>query len=132
MNPCYALLMTRMLSLALTLPLVLLSSLGAQTFDAPDSGEPGDKAIQEYLRSEAEKLEADFLGTIKTREDWNQALPRFRREYLEMLGLWPLPEKTPLHETITRQLDRGDYVVDMLHYQSRPGLYVTGNLYRPR
>ena len=48
-----------------------------------------------------------------------------------MLGLWPLPEKTPLHATITGTLDRGDYLVDMIHYQSRPGLYVTGNLYRP-
>ena len=48
-----------------------------------------------------------------------------------MLGLSPLPEKSPLKAAITRTLDRGDYVVDMLHYQSRPGLYVTANLYRP-
>ena len=48
-----------------------------------------------------------------------------------MLGLWPLPEKTDLKATITRTLDRGDYQVDMLHYQSKPGLYVTANLYRP-
>jgi cephalosporin-C deacetylase-like acetyl esterase len=52
-------------------------------------------------------------------------------EYFHMLGLSPLPEKTALHATITRTLDRGDYFVDMLHYQSRPGLYVTANLYRP-
>jgi len=87
--------------------------------------------IQEYLRQEAEKIESDFLVGIKSAEDWNQARPRFRQEYFDMLGLWPLPEKTPLQATVTRTLDRGDYVVDMLHYQSRPGLYVTGNLYRP-
>jgi dienelactone hydrolase len=87
--------------------------------------------IQNYLRQETEKIEADFLGTIKSAEDWNRERPRFRQEYFDMLGLWPLPEKTPLHATVTRTLERGDYVIDMLHYQSRPGLYVTGNLYRP-
>jgi dienelactone hydrolase len=48
-----------------------------------------------------------------------------------MLGLSPWPERTPLHALVTRTLDRGDYVVEMLQYQSRPGLYVTANVYRP-
>jgi dienelactone hydrolase len=87
--------------------------------------------IQGYLQQETERIEADFLGALKSVEDWNQMRPRFLREYYDMLGLWPLPEKTPSHATITRTLNRGDYVVDMLHYQSRPGLYVTANLYRP-
>lgn len=110
----------------------MISCVSAQIFDQPDSGEPGDKTIQDYLCQEAGRIEADFLGGIKSADDWKQALPRFRQEYFEMLGLWPMPERTPLHAAITRELDRGDYVVDMLHYQSRPGLYVTGNLYRPR
>jgi dienelactone hydrolase len=113
-------------------PLLLLSGGSARTAEMPDSGEPGDSLIQAYLRQETKKLESDFPGTIKSPEDWQQVVPRFRQEYFDMLGLWPLPEKTPLHATITRRLDRGDYVVDMLHYQSRPGLYVTGNLYLPR
>jgi len=100
-------------------------------FDAPDSGEPGDAMIQAYLRQEAEKLEAGFSAAISSPREWTQALPRLRQEYLDMLGLWPLPEKGPLRATVTRTLDRGDYVVEMVHYQSRPGLYVTGNLYRP-
>jgi dienelactone hydrolase len=106
-----------------------MSRAPAQT---PDSSSAGDKMIQEYLDQETRKLEADFLGTIKSEDDWAQALPRFRKEYFDMLGLWPIPEKTPLHESITGYLDQGDYVVDMLQYQSRPGLYVTGDLYRPR
>ena len=48
-----------------------------------------------------------------------------------MLGLWPMPEKTPLQATVTGTLEGDGYVVEMLHYQSRPRLYVTGNLYRP-
>ena len=113
-------------------PLLLISCATAQTRETPDNGEPGDKMIQQYLRQETVKIESDFLGTIKSAEDWQQAMPRFRREYFDMLGLWPIPEKTPLHATVTGRLDRGDYVVEMLHYQSRPGLYVIGNLYLPR
>ncbi len=48
-----------------------------------------------------------------------------------MLGLWPLPAKTPLAATVTRTYRGDGFLVDMLHYQSRPHLYVTGNLYRP-
>ena len=111
--------------------LLVWNRADAQPYGEPDRGQPGDAMIQEYLRIEAGKLEADFLGTNKTAEDWKVLRPRYQQEYFDMLGLWPLPDKTPLHATITRTLDRGDYVVEMLHYQSRPGLYVTANLYRP-
>jgi len=107
------------------------TTLQAQPYGQPDRGQPGDEMIQKHLRQETEKLETDFLSGIKTAEEWNRARPRFQQEYHDMLGLWPLPEKTPLHATVTRTLDKGDYHVDMLHYQSRPGLYVTANLYRP-
>jgi cephalosporin-C deacetylase-like acetyl esterase len=121
---------SRLLSLVRFFPFALLCCGAAQ---GPDkAGDlPGDAMIQEYLRQETRKIETEFLGQIKSPEDWQRALPQFRQEYFDMLGLWPLPEKTPLPATITGTLDRGDYLVDMIHYQSRPGLYVTGNLYRP-
>jgi dienelactone hydrolase len=106
-------------------------AVSGQEYSQPDRGEPGDEMIQAYLKAEAEKIEADFLGNIKTAEDWQRERPRLVQEYYEMLGLWPLPDRTPLNATIVRTLDRGEYLVDMLHYQSRPGLYVTANLYRP-
>src|SRR5262249_26063912 len=58
--------------------------------------------------------------------------PRLKEQFLDMLGLWPLPERTPLHATVTGTLERGGVVIEMLHYQSRPGLYVSANLYRPK
>lgn len=117
--------------LALALLGAASNSAFAQAYGEPDRGSPGDLMIQDYLRLAAEQIEANFLKDIKSAEDWQQAKPRLRREYFDMLGLWPLPDKTPLHAAVPRTLNRGDYVVDMVHYQSRPGLYVTGNLYRP-
>src|SRR5713101_3835525 len=103
----------------------------AQPLGEPDRAQSGDPGIQEYLLQETERIEVGFLGVIHSAEDWNRVRPGFLQEYYDMLGLWPLPAKTPLHATITRTLDQGDYVVEMVHYQSRPGLYVTANLYRP-
>ncbi|HEY7315191.1 MAG TPA: prolyl oligopeptidase family serine peptidase [Gemmataceae bacterium] len=98
----------------------------------PDKPLPGDAAIERYLQKETERLSQRFLDGAKTREEWEARKPRLRREYFEMLGLWPLPEKTPLRATITGTVERGEVVIEKLHFQSRPGLYVTGNLYRPK
>jgi dienelactone hydrolase len=93
---------------------------------------PGDAMINAYLAAETDKLSPKFLDGAKTLEEWKAKRPRLYREYLDMLGLWPLPEKTPLNATITRTFENQGIVIDNLHYQSRPGLYVTANLYRPK
>jgi dienelactone hydrolase len=110
---------------------VLALPLLAQPYGDADRGGTADPMIQDYLRQAAVKLEQDFLGSVRSAAEWDAVRGRYREEYLEMLGLWPLPERTPLRAAVTRTLDRGDYRVEMVHYQSRPGLYVTGNLYRP-
>ena len=103
----------------------------AQALGEPDRSQPGDAQIQAYLARQAEKLDGQFLQGIDSKEKFAAAREPMRREYFDMLGLWPLPERTPLKATVTGTLSGPGYNVDMLHYQSRPGLYVTGNLYRP-
>jgi dienelactone hydrolase len=93
---------------------------------------PGDAMIDKFLAAETERLGRKFLDGAKTLEEWQQRRPRLHQEYLEMLGLWPLPEKTPLNAKVTGTIDNGDVTIEKLHFQSRPGLYVTGNLYRPK
>ncbi len=98
----------------------------------PAKPAPGDAMIDAYLAGETEKLSQRFLDGATTRAEWEARRPRLKQEYFEMLGLWPLPERTPLHPTVTGTVERGDVVIEKLHFQSRPGLYVTGNLYRPK
>jgi dienelactone hydrolase len=93
---------------------------------------PGDVMIEKYLAQETAKLSQRFMDGARTLQEWQDRRPRLKQEYFEMLGLWPLPEKTPLHATVTGTLEREDFVVEKLHFQSKPGLYVTGNLYRPK
>ena len=50
---------------------------------------------------------------------------------MEMLGLWPEPKKTPLNAKITGSFTHQGVIIDNLHFQSIPGLYVTANYYHP-
>src|SRR6266511_3093639 len=94
---------------------------------------PGaDAMIRQYLAAETKRLSAKFLDGATTRAEWEKARPRLKREFLDMLGLDPLPEKSPLKATVTGTLERGNVAIEKLHYQSRPGLYVTVNLFRPK
>jgi dienelactone hydrolase len=103
----------------------------AQALGEPDRGQPGDEMIQNYLRQETDKISARFADDIKSLASWEEKRPEYVQQYYYMLGLSPRPEKTPLHATVTATLKEDGYAVDMLEYQSRPHLYVTGTLYRP-
>lgn len=91
-----------------------------------------DRMLAEYFRAETERIEAEDLKGLNTPQDWQARRPQLRSQLLEMLGLDPLPEKTDLKATVTGTLDQPNFRVEKLHFQSRPGLYVTGNLYLPK
>lgn len=112
-----------------TLATLLATAAPAQT---PPAVDKGDAMINAYLAAETDKLSQKFLDGAKTLDEWTAKRPRLHREYLDMLGLWPLPEMNPLQATVTRTFESQGVVIDNLHYQSRPGLYVTANLYRPK
>ncbi|HOP78305.1 MAG TPA: alpha/beta hydrolase family protein [Thermogutta sp.] len=93
---------------------------------------PGDAMLADYFQVEVGKLQAACLADIKTLEDWQARCEEYRRQLREMLGLDPWPKKTDLKATITGMLERDDFRVEKLHFQSMPGLYVTANLYLPK
>ncbi len=91
-----------------------------------------DRMLAEYFQSETKKLQDQCLSDIKTLDDWKAKRPVYHKQLLEMLGLDPLPAKTPLQATTTGTVDHEQFTVENLHYQSMPGLYVTANLYIPK
>lgn len=91
-----------------------------------------DREIRRELAARAAALEREFLPGVKSAEDFERLRPTLREAYFEMLGLRPLPERSPLEPRITGRLEGKGYTVEKLHFQSRPGLYVTANLYLPR
>jgi dienelactone hydrolase len=63
---------------------------------------------------------------------WTGRAERVRRQILVTLGLWPPPAKTPLNAVIHGRIDRPDYSVEKVYFESVPGFFVAGNLYRPK
>src|SRR5579863_5211293 len=99
-------------------------------FRGPEA--PPGAEVHEYQAERARAIEKEFLQGVKTAADFERLRPRLRQEYLDMLGLWPLPEKTPLNPVVTGRLEEPGVTIEKLHFQSRPGLYVTADLYLPR
>ena len=85
-----------------------------------------------YFESEVDRISEKSLSEIQTIQDWNTKKTEYRRQLHEMLGLDPLPERTPLKIQITGVLKHEEFDVKKLHYQSSPKLYVTANLYLPK
>jgi dienelactone hydrolase len=67
-----------------------------------------------------------------TREAWAKRAEHVRQRILVSQGLWPLPTKTDLKAQIYGRVDRVDYSVEKVTFESAPGFFVTGNLYRPK
>jgi len=68
---------------------------------------------------------------FSSRAEWESRAAYVREHILASTGLLPLPEKTPLNPRIFGELRRSDYIVSKVYFESLPGLFVTGNLYRP-
>ncbi len=100
--------------------------------DPPVDTPRGDALVAEYFQIETDKCAQATLADVKSLEDWTARREEYRRQLREMLGLDPWPEKTPLNPVVTGTLDHEEFTVENLHFQSRPGLYVTGNLYVPK
>src|SRR5271155_465457 len=62
---------------------------------------------------------------------WAARAGRVRRELAVAVGLWPMPEKTPLNAVIHGKIERPGYTIEKVYFESIPGFFVTGNLYRP-
>src|SRR5262249_12120241 len=92
----------------------------------------GDRMLDAYFRAQVQQIADASLADIKTRADWEKKRPELHRQFLDMLGLWPLPPRTDLKPTITGRIETEHFTVEKLHFQSLPGLYVTGNLYLPK
>jgi dienelactone hydrolase len=88
--------------------------------------------LRDYFRAEVERIEKRPLMGVTSAEEWKARRPELQRQLREMLGLDPEPERTDLRVTVTGTVERPEFVIEKLHFQSRPGLYVTANLYRPK
>lgn len=98
---------------------LLIFSLAAL---AEDSRRPPPKDLNSYFPFEPPASQVQ----------WSARKEYVRRQILVSQGLWPMPSKTPLNPVIHGAIDCGEYTVEKVYFESAPGLFVTGNLYRPK
>jgi dienelactone hydrolase len=86
-----------------------------------------------YHSEEAAKEQlAKFAQSYSNLEQWKARAKRIREGILRGAELWPLPAKRALNPIIHSKREYDGYTVENAAFESLPGVFVTGNLYRPR
>jgi Acetyl xylan esterase (AXE1) len=107
------------------LPFALLVSAGSSMAQSvPDD----DRRLTEIRHLDLTYTFPEY----RTKEEWLARADHLRKQILFSAGLWPMPEKHPLKPVIFGKVDRGDHTIEKVYFESLPGYYVTGNLYRPK
>ena len=111
--------------------ILILCVTAARSEDPPAPPPPGEALVRALLDDDVRRIESGYLKDVRSASDWEALRPRLHAEYLHMLGLDPLPPRTPLEARTTGVLEREGFRVEKVDFQSRPGLHVTANLYLP-
>jgi hypothetical protein len=111
--------------------LFMLDALPVPAAESAVGAASGDRLFDDYFIAETAKISGACLADVHSLADWEARRPELRREAAEMLGLDPMPERTPLHAVITGEIHEKDFRVEKFYFQSRPHLYVTADVYLP-
>lgn len=88
-------------------------------------------SLDEYFKAETERIQNESLQDISSLEDWENKRQEFRNQLRDMLGISSMPPKSRLQHKVVGSFESNGIIVERIHFQSVPGLYVTANLYRP-
>ena len=92
-----------------------------------------DRLTRDHLNSVAlEQLQTrqNVIAGLKSAEDWRRRQAEVKAALARVLG--PFPERTPLNARVTRTIDKPDFRVEHIVFESRPNFYVTASLFLPR
>ena len=78
-------------------------------------------------KAELEKMKSMYT----TKEQWEKRKAMLRENILKGMNLNPLPTRTPLNAVIGEKRIHDGYSVQNVYFESIPGFYLCGNLYRP-
>ncbi len=94
----------------------------------PDGQTPKDKRLDP-----PKDLNGYFpMEVPASKEAWAQRADTIRKQTLVSQDLWPMPTKAPMKPVIHGLIERDDFTVDRVYFESFPGFYVTGSLFRPK
>src|SRR6056297_1926703 len=92
----------------------------------------GDASANDPRWQDPKTLNGHFPFEVpESVEAWEARREALRRRVLVATGLWPMPEKTPLNAVIHGAVKRDGFRVERVYFESLPGHFVTGLLFRP-
>lgn len=110
---------------------VLLIGGGSAWADDP-SRPASDDAMTAVPSSELKTLDGHFPFQVpQSREGWQTRSESLRRRVQVATGLWPMPARPPINPRIHGRFERDGVSVDKVAFESLPGHWVTGLLFRP-
>jgi len=124
--------LARHFGLALLLATLTLETHAATPAKTPHAVEEPQLCVGNYQteRQAAAQLKR-FAATYHTLDEWKARAANIRRCILHGAGLDPMPPKTPLDPIIRKRREYDGYSVANVAFESAPGSFVTGSLYRP-
>jgi cephalosporin-C deacetylase-like acetyl esterase len=91
------------------------------------------RMVQEFFVDQvrqAEERGTRIRQALKTKADAEAYVKSVQAKIQSCFGPWP--EKTPLNAKVTGVVERETYKIEKVIFESRPGFYVTANLYIPK
>jgi cephalosporin-C deacetylase-like acetyl esterase len=125
--------------------LVACSAVGSVAADFKDvdpnvfpKDDPRAKELPRMMWNDAQKRmqeaslrESKAFAEVNTKEQWEQFRNTRIQKLKESLGTFPEVPKD-MRIKVTRELDGDGFIIQCIVYESRPGLWVSANLYLPK
>jgi pimeloyl-ACP methyl ester carboxylesterase len=84
-----------------------------------------------YTEAQGAAQLAKVTASLKTLTDWTAHADSMRAQIKKGLNLEKLPARSPFNAKSRNKKQLDGYTVEAVIFESFPGFYVTGNLYRP-
>jgi hypothetical protein len=111
----------------------LLLALATAASAAVPPALPADKHPNDRRLGELRATDSEFpMQPVTDIRAWTSRREEIRTRVLVAAGLHPMPARSPLNAMVYGKVERDDYTVERVTFESFPGHFVTGSLYRPK
>ncbi|MCK9413284.1 MAG: alpha/beta fold hydrolase [Prolixibacteraceae bacterium] len=111
----------------------LVKPVSLKIFETTNEQLMGRRVFTDFVRTHIDSLEEKRkleLDGLKNPAEWSARQKNIREGLYKFLG--EFPERTPLNARTVGKLDRENYTIEKIIFESQPRYYVTANLYIPK
>jgi len=114
--------------------IVILAGISAEVHAVDVRVLPRGQVPNDRRLGPLKELRGDYFPfeVPESRQQWERRSSDLKRRVLVATGLWPMPDKTPLNPVIHGRVQRDDFTIDKVYFESLPGHFVTGLLFKPK